>query len=306
MKGGTRSATHLLAGGSCERIRALPSNGLSGRVTRVNCLNCDALANDHYCARCGQKVLQTRPTIGHFLAEGLKSLTNTDSRLWQTLWYLIAKPGFLTQEYFAGRRVRYLPPIRLYLVLSVVFFFMLAVIPADENGSQELDWLEIEASCDEIEYHGPFGGYMKPKLEQACISAKQAGNGEAIVRTFLSNLPKAMWFSLPIYAFFMMAFWWRPQRLYAEHLLFLINNHSAMFALLTLDSMTVVIPDIVAGWVSIAVFIYLFWYNWRALYVFYGDSKPIAIFKFLVLLFLYVILGAVVLFLTGFLSVLNV
>ncbi len=79
-----------------------------------------------------------------------------------------------------------------------------------------------------------------------------------------------------------------------------------MFALLTLDSMTVVIPDIVAGWVSIAVFLYLFWYNWRALYVFYGDSKPIAIFKFLVLLFLYVIPGAVVLFLTGFLSVLNV
>ena len=66
----------------------------------MNCLNCDAVVTDRYCARCGQEVQQSRPTVGRFLAEGIQSLTNADSRLWWTLWCLVSKPGFLTKEYF--------------------------------------------------------------------------------------------------------------------------------------------------------------------------------------------------------------
>jgi hypothetical protein len=56
-----------------------------------------------------------------------RAVSHADSRLWRTLWYLLARPGFLTREFFAGRRVRYLPPFRLYLVISLVFFLTVSV-----------------------------------------------------------------------------------------------------------------------------------------------------------------------------------
>ena len=49
-------------------------------------------------------------------------ISHTDSRLWRTLAALLLRPGYLTREFLAGRRARYLPPVRLYLVISLVFF----------------------------------------------------------------------------------------------------------------------------------------------------------------------------------------
>ena len=92
------------------------------------CRNCGALLTGRYCADCGQKHEVGIPTVGHLLAEGVEGLTHADSRLWRTLRVLLTKPGFLTAEYFGGRRERYLPPIRLYLVLSFVAFLLLPVL----------------------------------------------------------------------------------------------------------------------------------------------------------------------------------
>ena len=49
-------------------------------------------------------------------------ITHVDGRLWLTLWLLFARPGRLTVDYFQEQRARYLPPVRLYLVLSILFF----------------------------------------------------------------------------------------------------------------------------------------------------------------------------------------
>ena len=61
-------------------------------------------------------------TLSHFAAEAFESLTHADSRVWKTLGYLLARPGLLTREFLDGRRARYLPPFRLYIVISLVFF----------------------------------------------------------------------------------------------------------------------------------------------------------------------------------------
>ena len=49
-------------------------------------------------------------------------ITHVDGRFWSTLWLLLVRPGQLTLEYFAERRARFVPPVRLYLVISIVFF----------------------------------------------------------------------------------------------------------------------------------------------------------------------------------------
>ena len=65
-----------------------------------------------------------RLTMGALFNDFLHDLTDLDSRVWRTLITLLLKPGKLTNEFIAGRRTFYLPPFRLYLVLSLVFFLL--------------------------------------------------------------------------------------------------------------------------------------------------------------------------------------
>ena len=92
----------------------------SAPVTR--CLNCNAVLNGVYCSECGQRMQLRRLTMGALFNDFLHDLTDLDSRVWRTLIALLTKPGKLTNEFIAGRRTLYLPPFRLYLVLSLIFF----------------------------------------------------------------------------------------------------------------------------------------------------------------------------------------
>lgn len=88
------------------------------------CANCGVALAGEYCSACGQRDEPHVHSVRHFFAEAFESITHADSRLWRTLWYLLARPGKLTREFFEGHRVRYLPPFRLYLVISLVFFLV--------------------------------------------------------------------------------------------------------------------------------------------------------------------------------------
>jgi Protein of unknown function (DUF3667) len=88
------------------------------------CANCGASLSGEYCSACGQRHEPHIHSMVHFAGEAFESVTHADSRLWRTLWYLLAKPGYLTREFFDGRRAGYLPPFRLYLVISVAFFIL--------------------------------------------------------------------------------------------------------------------------------------------------------------------------------------
>lgn len=92
------------------------------------CTNCGAIAPGVYCARCGQRVEAPVHTVWGFIREATESLTHADSRLWRTVLTLLAKPGRLTREFLDGRRASYLPPFRLYLVLSLLFFVLASLL----------------------------------------------------------------------------------------------------------------------------------------------------------------------------------
>ena len=91
------------------------------------CGNCGGALAGEYCSCCGQRHEPHVHTLVHFAGEAFESISHADSRLWRTLWFLLARPGFLTREFFDGRRARYLPPFRLYLVISLVFFLVVGV-----------------------------------------------------------------------------------------------------------------------------------------------------------------------------------
>jgi biopolymer transport protein ExbD len=86
------------------------------------CLNCHARLRGQYCGHCGQRSRNRLISIWQLLQEAFGDLLELDSRLWRTLVPLLTRPGQLTRDYLEGRRARYMPPFRTYLVLSVIFF----------------------------------------------------------------------------------------------------------------------------------------------------------------------------------------
>ena len=102
---------------------AIRHAALPATIGAAQCANCGAPVTGKYCSACGQRH-HDHPVhdFGHFVREATEDLTHADSRLWQTLAALLFRPGFLTREFLDGRRARYLPPLRLYLVISVIFF----------------------------------------------------------------------------------------------------------------------------------------------------------------------------------------
>jgi hypothetical protein len=98
------------------------------------CLNCGALLNGQYCAHCGQRARTRLISIWELVRDAVGDLFELDSRLWQTLIPLIARPGRLTREYLLGRRARFMPPFRTYLVLSLGFFLVAFFDPREQLG----------------------------------------------------------------------------------------------------------------------------------------------------------------------------
>ena len=127
-----------------------------------SCLNCGSTLGGQYCGQCGQRASSRFISIWELTRDAFGDLFELDSRLWRTLIPLLAKPGQLTRDYLEGRRARYMPPFRMYLVLSLIFFVIAFFNPREElalfyepqpvsdvEDDEVLDADEIAAARDE-------------------------------------------------------------------------------------------------------------------------------------------------------------
>jgi ribosomal protein L32 len=89
----------------------------------THCENCGAQLQGHWCAKCGQPAIEYRRSFRYVIADLLNEFLNWDSKFFNTIALLILKPWRLTNEFLAGKRVRYVNPLRLYLLASILFFF---------------------------------------------------------------------------------------------------------------------------------------------------------------------------------------
>jgi hypothetical protein len=92
------------------------------------CLNCGDETVGLFCPRCGQRKVDVRVSLRRMLMEVMEDQLSVNSTLPRTLIAVFFRPGHLTREYVQGRIVRYIPPFRLYLVSSLVFFVVLPFI----------------------------------------------------------------------------------------------------------------------------------------------------------------------------------
>lgn len=97
------------------------------------CLNCNHVVDQRYCPNCGQENTDTRKTFHHLFVHFFEDLTHYENAFWKTIKNLLFKPAALTKEYLSGKRLSYLAPVRLYIFISFVTFFMIAVLPGAED-----------------------------------------------------------------------------------------------------------------------------------------------------------------------------
>src|SRR5262249_28834528 len=277
-----------------------------------------------FCGACGQRLEAPVHTLWHFTHVAAEDLTHADSRLWRTLGALVLRPGFLTAEFLAGRRARYLPPLRLYLVVSLAFFVLAAAVrphaaaitfrdddptpeyhdlgavggeAATAGEAQKPGTVPPEKVCDNMNYNGPFESWLAPRLPDICRHVR-ADHGRGLWEGVLHNLPRALFLFLPLLAGFMMLLYWRPRHYYIEHLLFLVHNHANVFLVFGVTLILEQLLPGLRGWLQFAVFVYLVWYAFRAMRVFYRQGRALTFAKYVLLASFYLVMGSLMFGLT--------
>ena len=122
------------------------------------CKNCGYIVHKTFCSKCGQKnsdILDFKSLVKEFF----QNVFDLDSRFFLTIKYLFTKPGFLTTEYWSGRRLKYLNPFRMYIIMSVLSYALSGLLSNpnendkdfDVNKNTITDSTKIELSMQNIE-----------------------------------------------------------------------------------------------------------------------------------------------------------
>jgi hypothetical protein len=265
------------------------------------CRNCGSAlavqpAVPRFCGQCGQETALHPPTLGEFLHEFVGHYVALEGALWRTLGLLITRPGRLTLEYFAGRRRRYVLPLRMYLTASFLFFLVIKLMPVapPPPGHGLLNPRQtIEQEGVVVDDEGDLAECLKPgaqchPLQTAIARAAQRWKqdpraSEHFMSRFVSMVPYAVFLMLPVFsAIVMLAYRGRRMR-YGEHVVFSLHMHAFWFlALLALW----LLPDAVTGWGLMAVLAYGIW----ALHAVYDGRWKMTVLRALFISGLYLFL----------------
>src|SRR6266403_92696 len=111
----------------------------------THCENCGQELRGHYCSNCGQAAVSYHRSFRHVVVDVLDSFLNWDSKFIRSLGLLLWRPGWLTNQFLEGKRVRFVHPLRLYLLVSIVFFLCARLIPVSETRSIRREDMTPEA-----------------------------------------------------------------------------------------------------------------------------------------------------------------
>ena len=271
------------------------------------CLNCGAELAGHYCSHCGQADNELRVSLRRLAKDFLAEQLGLESKVPTTLWRLMTKPGLLTKEYLAGRRVRSLLPLRLYISASVVYFLLLSLPFFGRNFNPTLKITGVDAAALDsaradmaktgivardstmtISVPGArISGSVRSDIEKFLNRRmKRFGgmSGEEAVgffkTSFIKYMPNAVFLLLPVFTLLLYLLYRKTGRFFAEHLIFTLHVHAFAFVVLTLS---LLLPDALDVIAPVWILVYLF----IALRRVYEESRRRTAAKFAALLFSY-------------------
>ncbi|HEX8213181.1 MAG TPA: DUF3667 domain-containing protein [Longimicrobium sp.] len=285
------------------------------------CLNCGDPTVSAFCPTCGQRKVEVRISLRRMLLELLEDQLALNATLPRTVGALLFRPGHLTSEYVKGRIVRYVPPFRLYLVTSVLFFVLLplaadANIIADQvarDDAAQVRRVSAPAAANPGGLPAPpppparpreemdiniawkdtaaVPGWLKPlnrRLTRTGERLKRMPPGEALRALIVAmeeNAPKGVFLMMPLFAFFLKVLYFRQRRYFVEHFVFALHVHSLAFVLSTVG-MLFQFP-LLLGTLGLWQLVYVFVAMKRV----YGQGIVRTFAKYLALGFAYVVFG---------------
>jgi hypothetical protein len=211
-------------------VRAEGPSALGTSPPQRACLDCGSALSGRFCPVCGQKDEPLRRGIKDLALEFLQHPL-IDTKLWRSLVPLLLRPGVLTEEYLAGRRTRYVRPLKLYLTISVIFFTVLALrVSPDKWVKFETVPSPVDTNQAKKEFHLPIA-WLDERWQRntTALDGPQATTArQAMASRVAGAVPKMVFVLLPLSAVLFKLFWWR--RYFVEHLIFTLHLHSYAFA----------------------------------------------------------------------------
>lgn len=241
------------------------------------CRNCQTQLSGSYCSACGQKEGDRDIYFSDLAGELLGDVFVWETSIWKTLVPLLIRPGFLSKEYFLGRKARYLPPLRLYLVLSFIMFLLVSLnsgnsaitVEADrgsQRNQQASDGMSsVDGRTDDLA--AKFDFWEPDKKPAWAIDLEQrlqtnitsiAENPRLFLDNFIERLPYLMFLLLPLFAVLIKLTYLFSPFHYLQHLIFSLHYHSAIFLFFTFGIILNALTDYEFGlWILPWYLIYL-------------------------------------------------
>ncbi len=153
----------------------------------TDCLNCGTDLQGKFCHNCGQENLEMKESFGHMINHAVSDYFHFDYQFFHTLKPLFAKPGKLTVDYLAGRRMQYLHPVKMYIFISLVFFVLFFQVNSSnvvrlDNGKEKAKGFQIKKNVKSsllknIESDGSLNAEEKKKIK-GLVGTYLPGSGE--------------------------------------------------------------------------------------------------------------------------------
>ena len=242
-------------------------------TAKLLCPNCGALVTGKYCSGCGQRHGDVRASFLRIIRDVLEDQLSLNATLPRTLAALLFLPGRLTRDYMSLRIARYVPPVRLYLATSVLFFLALSLVSninrtdfmrelsGDSASVAVLDSIRTElqkSSLSDSALQNRRFGVFASSFDSTWASSVQVNLGNerlnqavrqrlddlghlppreafaTVFQSFVKQIPKVMFLLLPVYALLLKLLYIRRKRFFVEHFIFALHLHAFMFAIFLL------------------------------------------------------------------------
>jgi hypothetical protein len=263
------------------------------------CLNCGATVSGAFCSACGQRVIPAYPTVREMAGDAWQELSGYDGRFARTFKLLLRRPGALTLDVLEGRRARYVSPVRLYLVASLIYFVVAAASPnltrpfratndkvkidlsASEEALNSIPAEEREKILKDLE-RAPW--WMRDFLTSVVAAPV------AFRRRFLEYLPRVLFTLVPVFAAIVAIFYRRGR--FLIHLIFALHLHAAVFIAMSFAQLSNFSRNVVfAGACGLITFAFIVVYSLLAFRRVYRESWPRTLAKSAGVAVIYLVAG---------------
>ncbi|MCR9128658.1 MAG: DUF3667 domain-containing protein [Alphaproteobacteria bacterium] len=161
---------------------AEPGRGAKARASRPAalapdapdgvCANCFTHLQGPVCHNCGQLADEYHRPARGLLGELVEGLFALDGRVARTIPNLLGRPGRITRDYLKGRRARYMPPFRLYIIASLIFFLLVPGLDQASDGFSETAAGVSQAMSEA----GPTRAALRERMEAELQASVDAGD----------------------------------------------------------------------------------------------------------------------------------